>query len=138
MGIMLNTVSSGIARVIRYQSMAATIPDAEKRKQYLDRKYTEDLAWDTFKYMGTAGMLPAVKDSFDGLTGQRRNYSIANEIPVLNYIDGVIKAANDPLESSSNGQVARNTQSAAPLGTVMHMNVLFRVMSEMTPDGKPD
>jgi hypothetical protein len=138
MGIALNTVSSGIARVIRYQSMAAAIPDREKRKEYLDQKY-QDLGADTFKYMGIAGMLPSAHDSIMNIAGQgKANYSIADEIPVLNYIDGVIKAAQDPLETSSNGIVARNTQSAAPLGTVSQMNILFRIMSEMTPDGKPD
>ena len=132
-GIMLNTVSSGVARIIRYQSMAATIPDADKRKEYLSKKY-EDLGADTFKYMGIAGMLPSVKDSVINMSGNGKyNYSIADEIPVLNYIDGVMRAAQDPLETSSNGIVARNTQSAAPLGTVAHMNILFRIMSEMTP-----
>ena len=138
MGIALNTVSSGIARVLRYQSMAATIPDREKRKQYLDKKY-EDLGADTFKYMGIAGMLPSAHDSIMNIAGQGSpNYSIADEIPVLNYIDGVIQAAQDPLETSSNGIVARNTQSAAPLGTVSQMNILFRIMSEMTPGSNPD
>ena len=68
----------------------------------------------------------------------RDEFSIASQLPVLNYIDGVIEAAKSPLAEGSGQRVARNTQTAMPLGTVAHMNILFRVMSEMTGEGTPD
>lgn len=136
MGIMLNTVSSAGARILRYQSAAAGMKDEKERKAWLDKKYSESLAKDTFMYMGVAGMSPILWSTMQD--AGRDEFSIASQLPVLNYIDGVIEAAKSPLAEGSGQRVARNTQTAMPLGTVAHMNILFRVMSEMTGEGTPD
>jgi hypothetical protein len=133
MGMMLNAVTSATARVIRYQSMAAAIPDEKNRQRYLDKKY-ESLAEDTWTYMGMAGMLPSVKNTAVGIgTGRDRfggEYSVADEIPVLSYIDNYAKMLRDPLEADGYERNMRNTQVAQPLGTIGHSNILYRLLNE--------
>jgi hypothetical protein len=137
MGMMLNAVSSATARMLRYQSMAAGIPDERERKRYLDKKY-DSLAGDTWTYMGAAGMSPYIANTGIGLfTGRDKfggNYTVADELPILSYIDNYAKAARNPLSEDTYERDMRNTQVAAPLATTAHGNILFRLLSEMTED----
>jgi hypothetical protein len=128
MGMILNSASSGAARAIRYHSMAQSLPEAD-REAYLDRKFEKDFAHDTMMYMGGVGMMVNNYDMVTDLASGRG--SVADQIPVLNYLDSYMKAVKGPLDGNLTDRDMRNMQVAAPLGTIAQSNILFGIIQNM-------
>ena len=128
MGMVLNSASSGAARAIRYHSMAQSLPD-EDREAYLDKKFEKDFAHDTLMYMGGVGMMVNNYDMVTDLASGRG--SVADQIPVLNYLDSYMKAVKGPLDGNLTDRDMRNMQVAAPLGTIAQSNILFGIIQNM-------
>jgi hypothetical protein len=125
MGVMLNAASSATARMLRYYSVAAGIPDQDKRKKYLDAKM-ESLGYDTLLYMGIGTPLTTHNFASDLMSGK--------PLPALNYMANYGKALASPFAEDTYERDMRNTQVAMPLGTIAHTNALFRLLSETTED----
>ena len=125
MGTVLNAASSGAARVIRYHSLAASLPEAD-REAYLERKF-DSLGHDTLMYMGGVGMLVNNFDMFDSIV--RKEQPIAEQLPLLNYMDNYRKAIQHPTERDG-----RNMQVAAPLGTIAQTNILLGTIRSLMDD----
>jgi hypothetical protein len=125
MGVMLNAASSSLARMLRYYSVAAGIPDEKKREKYLEEKF-DSLGYDTLLYMGIGTPLTTVDFAADVMEGK--------PLPALNYISSYGAAMTAPFEEDIHERDMRNTQVAMPLGTIAHTNILFRLLSETTEE----
>ena len=119
MGFALNSASSMGARVVRYQSLAAAMPE-EKRERYLNRKY-ENLGHDTLMYMGGVGSMVNTYDLFGDPT----------EItpPVFGWASNYIKAISGLGDGLSQQDVA-NVANAVPLGTILQANLIAGVIRD--------
>lgn len=126
MGMLLNNASSGAARIVRYHSMAAAIPEHE-REAYLEQKFA-NFGHDTLMYTGGVGMLVNNYDMAKDIGG---GGSVADQLPALNYADSYIKALGGPLDGDISQRDVRNAQVAAPLGTIAHFNILVGIIRAM-------
>ena len=119
MGFALNAASSMAARVIRYHSLAAALPD-NKQESYLNRKY-DNLAHDTLMYMGGVGTMV---NTFD----------IAQDPmevtpPVFGWASNYIKAFTGLGDGMQQQDIA-NIANAVPLGTILQANLIAGVIRD--------
>jgi hypothetical protein len=122
MGMVLNGASSAGARAIRYYSMAAALPEAD-REAYLEEKFGQwsEFGFDTMAYMGNAGMFPQIWEAGKGMaTGEK---GVEDQLPALNFASAYLKAIRGVGDGEITDQDIRNTQVAAPLGTMAAGNI---------------
>ena len=128
-GMFLNAASSSGARIIRYASVASAQPFGE-RQDYFERQLP-NLAYDTWAYMGVAGMSPNISryaNQFLGSPfgeGDHPVQGLHTEIPSLSYATKMMTAHNrvtngEPMNDNDYARI----QSLLPLGTIGWFNVL--------------
>ena len=140
-GLFLNAVSSSGARIVRYASVAAAQPVGE-REDYFNRQL-ENLPFDTWAYMGNAGMTPTLGSYATQLMGHpfglgqdgHNVEGLHSEVPALSYASKMMSAHN----SVTNGEPMNDNdyarlQSLAPLGTIGFANVIAGVFRSFLND----
>jgi hypothetical protein len=130
MGLFLNATSSSGARIIRYASLASSKPAGE-REEYFSNKM-DNLASDTWAYMGPAGMTPEISryasqflgHPFGIGEGARPVEGPGSEIPVLSWVTKLFEAHNGLVDGSGlGGDDFGRLMSAGPLGNIGYANL---------------
>lgn len=129
-GLFLNAASSSGARILRYAALASAQPLGE-RQDYIEKRMAS-LPYDTFAYMGIAGMTPniaGVANQFLGnpltINGMGTTETIGEAIPVLTYANKILESHEaitgpDSMDDNDFGRI----QSLLPLGTIGFVNIM--------------
>lgn len=140
-GIFLNAASSSGARIIRYASVAGAQPLGE-RQDYFERQL-ENLPFDTWAYMGVAGMTPTIGPYASQFMGHPFGLGqgghpvegLHTEMPALSYATKMMTAHNrvtngEPMNDNDYARI----QSLAPLGTIGFTNIMAGIFRSFLND----
>ncbi len=130
-GTILNAASSGAARYIRYQSMAAGMPE-EEREAFIEKKM-ENFGIDTLTYMGAVGQMVNVY-SMSQRAIEEKDFSPMGLMPAVSYAENMAAAAKAPFSDDSTADNLSKYQKAMSLGTISYTNFLFNTIRQWVDD----